>query len=576
MTSGQIIGRLWRDHVSAHTRDLALLAPALALVAAAGAAYGFIMKAAIDGLSAGDAGDALFASAAVLAVTAVRAFAIWAQAIVSQGLGLKVLRDLQRAMFAKLTRADFARATREETGRLVSRFTNDINVISEGLIRAAQAVLRDALTVIAALASMIWFDWALAGFVILVFALAGPPLQRVAKRARAQTEAAQTQMGALTALLSESLSHGRFVRAYRLEAHEIARADAAFEERRGLAMRLVRNRARTDPLLEILGGAALAGVLLIAGLRIASGAMSLGDLLGIVTAVGVAAPAARALGGFNTVMNEALAALRRVFDLLDEPDHVRDAPHAQPLRIARGAIAFERVSFSYGDAPALQDVSFEAAPGQTLALVGPSGAGKSTIFNLIPRLYDPTAGAVRIDGQDLRDVTIDSVRGEIALVSQDAALFNDTVRANIAFGRAEAPPEALIEAAKAAAAHDFITRLPQGYDTIVGERGAALSGGERQRIALARAFLRDAPILLLDEATSALDAESEAAIQAALARLSRGRTTLVIAHRLSTIRAADRILVFDRGRIVEDGAHDDLVRRGGLYARLSALQTDPA
>jgi subfamily B ATP-binding cassette protein MsbA len=283
-------------------------------------------------------------------------------------------------------------------------------------------------------------------------------------------------------------------------------------------------------------------------------------------------PSARAVGQFNTLFNEARAALERIFGLIDEPNTINDKPDAKPLAVSKGEVSFDHVGFAYADAPALSDVSFTVAPGETIALVGPSGAGKSTIFNLLPRLYDATAGSVRIDGQDVRDVTIASLRASISLVAQEASLFNDTVRANIALGRAGATHAEIEEAARHAAAHDFITALPNGYDTIVGDRGSNLSGGERQRVALARAFLRDAPILLLDEATSALDAESEAKVQEALARLSKGRTVLVIAHRLSTVRDADRILALDGGRIVEVGRHEDLIAKNGLYARLSRLQ----
>jgi len=572
MSTGRLFARLWREHVSHYKSEIALLVPVLAAVALAAVSYAGVLKFATDAINAGDLNGVYFWAVIAVVATAVRALAMWLQAVMSQSIALKVLRDLQGAMFAKLMRVDFARFGREAPGRLISRFTNDINVISEGLVRGGQTAIRDSLTLIGAIGSMFYFDWVLTLVVLGIFALAAWPMQRIAESARRRTRAAQLQVSTLTGLLAETFGAMRFVKTYGLEQHETERSRQTFEARRKAQMKLARNRAHPVPLLEIIGGVALAVVLAIAGARITAHQMTFGDLMGMIGAFATATPAARAMGQFNTILNEASSALDRVYGLIDEPETIVEKPDAKAISVSRGEVAFENVSFSYEETPALAGVSFTVQPGETIALVGPSGAGKSTVFNLLPRLYDVSGGAVRIDGQDVRDVTLASLRASMALVAQEAALFNDTIRANIALGREGATHADIEDAAKNAAAHDFITALPQGYDTVVGDRGGNLSGGERQRVALARAFLRNAPILLLDEATSALDAESEAKVQQALARLAKGRTVLVIAHRLATVRDADRILVFDQGKIVEMGKHDGLIAENGLYARLSRLQ----
>jgi ATP-binding cassette, subfamily B, bacterial MsbA len=308
------------------------------------------------------------------------------------------------------------------------------------------------------------------------------------------------------------------------------------------------------------------------GQRILSGNSTVGDFTGFVSALIMAAQPIRALGNLNAIVQEAASALQRTFVMMDEAPRIKDKPGARPLRLTGGEVRFSDLSFSYGgEAVAVNHIDLVAEAGHTTALVGRSGAGKSTLLSLVPRLYDVTKGAILVDGQDIRDVSLSSLRDAIAVVSQDVVLFNDTVRANIAFGRPCASDEEIMEAAKAAAAHDFIMRLPEGYDTVVGS-GGRLSGGERQRVSLARAFLKNAPILLLDEATSALDSESERLVQDAIRKLMQGRTTLVIAHRLSTVRSAEKIVVMEGGRTVEMGSHDALIAKAGAYARLHRLQ----
>jgi len=386
----------------------------------------------------------------------------------------------------------------------------------------------------------------------------------------------QAEIGQLTTLLGQTFQGARHVKAYGMETYEEARAATLFERIYKLVYRANRTRSRASPMIEAVGGAAVAVVIAYGGYQVINHARTPGSFFAFITALLIAYQPLKALATLNATLQEGLAAAQRVFEVLDiEPD-IRDRPGAAPLRVAGGEIRFDDVRFSYQPhAIALDGISLTVPAGSTVALVGPSGAGKSTVLNLIPRFYDVSAGSIAIDGQDVRALTLASLRASLALVAQEASLFDDTVRGNIAYGRLTASDAEIAAAAEAAGADQFIAELPEGYDTLVGEHGTRLSGGQRQRVAIARAMLKDAPILLLDEATSALDNESERQVQAALKRLMQGRTTLVIAHRLSTIVGADLICVMDRGRIVESGKHAQLLARGGLYARLYETQFAP-
>ncbi len=508
----------------------------------------------------------------VLVVTAVKGLSMYFQAVLTQDMVLLVIRRLQMAMFAHLSDAALARVEREAPATLAARFTTDATVIREAMTRAVNAVA-DAATVVGLVVTMVVIDLKLSLIAAFLYPLAGIPVQRIGKRMRRASGGMQETMGGAAAVLNESFAQGRTVRAYGLEAHEKARANATFDRLYAALIRMTRVRSRLDPMLEVLGGVAVAMVIGFEGWRNATGGSGVGNFMGFISALLLASRPLRALGTMNSAIQEGLAGLVRVFTVIDEPAAIADAPGVSSLPDGPGEVDFCNVSFAYPDGrQGLTGLSFTARPGQMLALVGESGAGKSTALALIPRLYTPSGGEIRVDGAEIRQVTLASLRASIAYVGQDALLFDDTIAANIGLGRPGASAAEIAEAATAAAAAKFIAEMPEGYATQVGVNGQRLSGGQRQRVALARAILRNPRILLLDEATSALDTESEAAVQAALARLRHGRTTIVVAHRLSTVRDADCIVVMQDGQAIETGTHAQLLAQEGAFAKLVRAQ----
>ncbi len=556
-----------------HRGALAVVLGLVALVAGATGLYPVLIKAAFDAFAARDADAIRLAPLFVIGVTAVKGFSLLGLTVLTNRVVTRIEADLQSALYAHLVEADLAQIGRESPAALTQRFTTDFAFIKEALTRLSTVFLREVATIAALIVAMIWIDPVLTIVAGVVAPFVARPIARIGKKLRRVATSTQEQIGQMASFVSESLAATRVAKTYALEGYLKAKGSAAFEEIRRLKMKSANARGRLDPLLEAGGGLAVAAVLILIGFRITSGESTVGDFTGFVSALILAAQPIRALGNLNAIVQEAAGALQRTFDILDEEPRIRDRPGASPLQLGKGEIRFADVTFRYGgDAAALDGIDLMVLGGATTALVGRSGSGKSTLLSLVPRLYDVTSGAVLIDGQDVRSVTQASLRAHIAVVSQDVSLFDDTIRANIAFGRPGASDEEIVAAARAAAAHEFISALPKGYYTRVGTGGSRLSGGERQRITLARAFLKDAPILLLDEATSALDSESESLVQAALRRLMAGRTTLVIAHRLSTVRDADRIVVLEAGCVIETGRHDELIAQGGVYARLHRLQ----
>ena len=509
----------------------------------------------------------------VIGILFIKGIATYFQVSILTEVGQKIVADTQIKMFSKITYADLGWLQGKHSGKFISNFLYDVNLLEQAVSGSLAAGFRNFLTLICLLGVMFYQDWELALIAMIALPLVGFLSSRLGKRMKKAATGTQAETGVLAMLISENLDGTRVVKAYQQEEAEIEKVSESIYRRMNLLVKAAKTKAAAAPFSEFLAGFGIAGAMYYAGIRGLQGELPLNEFISFLGAMMLAFQPLRSLSQINTYMQEGFSAAIRIFELLDSPVDIIENENLAKLNILDGEILLDQVNLSYKDSDLiLKKISLSLPPNSITALVGPSGSGKTSILNLIPRFFDPQEGTISIDGQNIKDVKLSSLRSAIALVSQEPILFDISIGDNIAYGNKTASNEDIINAAKSASAHDFILKLPAGYDTLVGEKGYSLSGGQKQRLSIARAFLKDAPILLLDEATSSLDSESEHAVQKAIDVLMKNRTTLVIAHRLSTIEGANKIIVLNDGNIEETGTHLQLIESNGLYKKLYERQ----
>jgi subfamily B ATP-binding cassette protein MsbA len=509
---------------------------------------------------------------AVVAIYMLKGLCTYVQTILMNFIGQRVVADIRNRLYQVIQTQSMSFFTKNQTGILMSRITNDVNSMQGAVSEAVTSLLKDSFTLICLMFVIFYRDWQLALVAMVIFPVTIYPIATFGRKIRKLATRTQVTMGSLTTLLQETISGARIVKAFGREDYESSRFSRENENLLKLTLKSVTISAVSSPFMEFLGGVGIAAIIFYGGYQVIQGVSTPGTFFSFLAALILLYEPIKRLTNVNNTIQQGIAGAQRVFSIIDAVPEIRNKPEAIPLPAISKAIDIRNVTFRYEDTPVLKQINLTVRAGEAVAFVGMSGGGKTTLVNLIPRFYDVSEGQILIDGRDIRDVTMESLRAQIGIVTQQTILFNDTVRNNIIYGDVEKTEADVIRAAKAANAHYFIMNLPDGYDTVIGEQGTKLSGGERQRISIARALLKDAPILVLDEATSSLDTEAEIEVQEALENLMKGRTTLVIAHRLSTIRNADRIVVLVNGEIVEEGTHEALLDKKGEYFRLYQMQ----
>jgi len=508
----------------------------------------------------------------IIAIYFIKGACNYGQTMLMSFIGQRVVTDLRGELYNHIQLQPLSFFTKNSTGILMSRITNDVNLIQGAVSEAVTSLFKDSFTLVGLIFVIFYRDWKLALIAMVVFPLTVYPIARFGKKMRKVATGTQITMGRLTSLLQETISGTRIVKAFGMEDYEGKRFGKENENLFRFFMKAVSIRALSSPFMEFLGGLGIAAIVFYGGYHVIQGVSTPGNFFSFLTALIMLYEPVKRLTNVNNTVQQGISAATRVFDIMDITPGIKNRENATELPRISDGIEIRNVTFSYGDEPVLKNINLHIKSGEVVAFVGMSGGGKTTLVNLIPRFYDVTEGEILIDGHDIRDVTMESLRGQIGIVTQQTILFNDTVRNNIAYGDIKKSDEEIINAAKSANAYPFIKNLPEGFETVIGEQGTRLSGGERQRLSIARALLKNAPILILDEATSSLDTEAEMEVQGALENLMEGRTTFVIAHRLSTISHANRIVAIVNGEIVEEGTHESLLTQKGEYFKLYNMQ----
>ena len=574
MTRSELINRIFKTQVKKYIPELSITFVFIILTSLTTAATAWLLDPAIKEIFENKNREMLYLIPLAIVFTfIIKAFSIYGTRIITIKVGIKIIKNIQTLMAQKFLLSDISHITKKHSGKYLSNFTNDITTLFGVLIGVVVTLFKETFTLIALLGLMFYHDWQLSLLAMIMIPVAAISSKNIGKKMGKKVHVSLEASDKFMKFLSEIIKGSWLIKIYQKEEDELKKISMIIDERFKAIRKVEQTRLGAGPIMEIISAVAIAIVVFFAGYRSIQGAITLGEFVSFLAALMLAYQPVRALAGINVGIQEGIAAAKRIYEIIDQKNEIFNDENAPSLKLKNATLEFKNISFTYPDGThALKNLSAKIEGGKKVGLVGISGSGKTTFLNLIPRFFNLKHGTILIDDQNINNINLNSLRKEISIVSQDVILFDDTIRSNILYGNASASNDEIVNACKFAAAQDFVEKLPNKYETIIGENGIKLSGGQKQRLSIARAILKDSPIILLDEATSSLDSESEAVIQKAIENLTKNKTTIIIAHRLSTIMNCDKILVFDNGQIVDEGSHEFLVKNSSIYKNLYEKQ----